>query len=812
MSTELRLNDTQKREILRSFKEVDMHKELKILFSKMYNKNGDVYLTHGRDEMGRDLIISLNDPTGIENIAVVVKMDKLSGSASDKTLFEITTQIRQCFEVPLNVKDRLSPLKTNRVYVCIFGEISNKAESNLNANLKEHEGKIKYFDIHMMLKFFTEYYSNIFLGAASIEALHNKYKELSETLLNKNKFIETSFIEPNLRIFNKSKEHLLAISKNSDSAKIGKTIGENLFGEKETINTMATKLLNSQYKILVEGDAGSGKTIFVIKLTMHIIEETIHSINVQNCNEMKSISIPIVLKATDLTNGKNIEKKILEYCYSEEEILLPSLLLIDGMDEVNNKTKEKIISEAEAYCKRKNISLLFTSRKSTEVKKKLHKYQNYELLPFETSQAINYIKKMLSQNQILLNTLIKGIEVLQHQIPLYPMSLSLLIEIAETQKEIPASISELYKRYIDMTLNQYSNGEQINIIFEPTIKMTFLEDISFNLFYKNNVAIIKRNSFENFIDNYIKNFPLITNKEIFIIELERTSLIKIGEEHVEFLHKSFLDYFIASYFKNRQTELYDSDEFKDIYKLYHSSLWEDVTYFYFGQKARITKKEIDLLLSNTPEDFEPLLKDVSQFMIAKLLQFAWHTDSLDKEHAIKVSISNILEMRKGLSKLIEEDLGMQLPKILGDIQMIHFVDEAYSSRFLVDEVKSIIESIDKNKIAENANLFYFSTLYILENMNLLGEEYTKKFLDSFIEYSDCVNPDISLPLVNIVNLFVNKGKLQATDEQSKNLSIITTKMKKKYRDLTIDYLSFKNKMDEMRINKLSNSTKKRKYK
>lgn len=353
MSTELRLNDTQKREILRSFKEVDMHKELKILFSKMYNKNGDVYLTHGRDEMGRDLIISLNDPTGIENIAVVVKMDKLSGSASDKTLFEITTQIRQCFEVPLNVKDRLSPLKTNRVYVCIFGEISNKAESNLNANLKEHEGKIKYFDIHMMLKFFTEYYSNIFLGAASIEALHNKYKELSETLLNKNKFIETSFIEPNLRIFNKSKEHLLAISKNSDSAKIGKTIGENLFGEKETINTMATKLLNSQYKILVEGDAGSGKTIFVIKLTMHIIEETIHSINVQNCNEMKSISIPIVLKATDLTNGKNIEKKILEYCYSEEEILLPSLLLIDGMDEVNNKTKEKIISEAEAYCKRK---------------------------------------------------------------------------------------------------------------------------------------------------------------------------------------------------------------------------------------------------------------------------------------------------------------------------------------------------------------------------------------------------------------------------------------------------------------------------
>ena len=104
---------------------------------------------------------------------------------------------------------------------------------------------------------------------------------------------------------------------------------------------------------------------------------------------------------------------------------------------------------------------------------------------------------------------------------------------------------------------------------------------------------VGKKEFDEFLDQYIKKFPIITNKEIFLSELERTSLIKFDDYKVEFLHKSFLDYFIASYFNNRHTELYDNGTFNDIYKLYHSSLWEDVTYFYFGQKSRINKKEIE---------------------------------------------------------------------------------------------------------------------------------------------------------------------------------------------------------------------------
>lgn len=796
------LSNLQKKEILLQYRELDMHKELKILFEKMHPLNTSVYITHGKDEMGRDIIISEKKPLGNENTAVVVKMDKLSGSAADKTLFEICTQINQCFEVSKAVKDQLQPLKTDKVVVCIFGEISNKAQDNLNANLKSHEGKIKYLDIEQLLQYFTQYYPSIFLGASGLEALHNKYNELEKSMLKRNKFLKTSYIEPNLRIFRKSKKQLLAISKSSDGEKMSRTLGDNIFGEKETIHSIAKKVLERNHRILIEGEAGSGKSIFVIKLTMHIIEETIKRIHINKGIEENIINIPVVIKATKFVNNGTLKDAIENYYSESSSLLKPNILIIDGMDEVNNILKEKIISEAENYSNINNITLIFTTRKSTEVKNRLTSYEHYELLPFETSQAINYIKKILEKNQILVGTLIKGIEQLKHQIPLYPMALSLLIEIAEKHQEIPASISELYKRFIEMALGQSNDDEHISAIFEPNIKREFLECISYQKFYTENISILDKKEFDEFLDQYIKKFPIITNKEIFLSELERTSLIKFDNYKVEFLHKSFLDYFIASYFSNRHTELYDNGNFNDIYKLYHSSLWEDVTYFYFGQKSRINKSEIDKIINSIPQSHNDLLKDISHFMIGKLIQYAWHTEFEDKKYAISLAINHTLSMRKGLSSFIETEIGMKLPKILGDIQMLHYIDEAFSSRFLLDEIKSIIESMINNEIKVSDDLFYFSTIFLVENSIMLGNDYVKKYLDKFIELSYSMTPDVTLPLINIISLYIKNKKLAASEEQSRNIKDINHKLKRKYEKLTYDYLTFKNKLDQLKISRI----------
>lgn len=803
MSDNLILTNAQKKQILQGFKELDMHKELQILFEKMYPNDTSVYITHGRDEMGRDLIISETKPIGMENTAVVVKMDKLSGSASDRPVQEVIMQVNQCFQVPKSVKDQMLPLVTNKVFVCIFGEVSNKAQDNLDASLQMHKGRIEYLDLEKLSKLFTDYYSNVFIGAVEIEILHNKYNELEEQVLEKNKLLTTSYIEPNLRMYKKSRTHLMAISKSSDQNKVTKVIGDNLFGEKETLQSIACKALSSPHKILIEGEAGSGKTILVLKLTMQIIKETIHHINVKDKKDLTTIEVPIVLKATKLKNVSDIKKLIDNFYIKSSSPLKKNLLIIDAIDEVNNEDKENIISITEKYANDNKISLIFTSRKSTEVKKRLRNYENYELLPFETSQAIDFIKRMAGKNKVLSDVLIKGLSELKHQIPLSPMSLSLLIEIAQTQKEIPASISELYKRYVDMALSQYSDGEKINVLFEPSIKRDFLECLSYEVYYKNDQVIISREKFDNYLDTYIHKFPAISDKNDFVHDLERTSILKVDENKVDFLHKSFLDYFIASYFKNRQTDLLELDEFKNIYSLYHSSLWEDVTYFYFGQKTRINKTEIDKILSSTPEEHSDLLKDLGQFLIGKLMQYAWHSNFDDKKYAIQLGISNVLSLRSNLVKFTEDELGMQLPKILGDIQMLHFIDEAFSSKFLVEEVKSVIDDMQNNRIEMTKDLFYFTTLYVLENASLIGQDFLNKYLDTFLENSGSMPPNISLPLTNIVAIFIKNNKIEATPEMGQNLKKATIKLKKRHEELNLDYLSFKNKINQLRLKRLT---------
>jgi len=806
MSTDhIMLSNSQKKDILKKFREIDMHKELKILFEKMFPYDTSIYITHGRDEMGRDLIISKTTPIGTENTSIVVKMDKLSGSASDKSVNEIIMQINQCFQVPKSVNDQFNSLKTKDVYVLVFGEISNKVKDNLTANLKIHEGKIEYFDIEKILSFFTDYYPNIFLGASGLEALHTKYNELEKKMLKKNKFLKTSYIEPNLRIFKKSKKHLLAISNSSDTKKVGKTLNDNIFGERENIESLSKKIMHAEHRILVEGEAGSGKTIFVLKLTMHIIENAIKELDIKKSRDIEHIDIPIAIKATDLKNGKNLKDIIGEYYNESSTFLKTNLLIIDAIDEVSNDIKDEIIQEAEEYCNSQHISLMFTTRKSTEVKKKLYSYNNYELLPVETSQAINYIKSILGKNKILISSLLKGLEQLKHQIPLYPMSLSLLIEIAEKQHEIPASISELYKRYIEIALSQESDGEKIHVLFEPNIKKDFFESLAYEMYYLKNTTTIKKDEFDIFINEYIEKFPIITDKKAFISDLRRTSLIKIDESIIEFLHKSFLDYFISSYFNNRQTELYDEHKFDEIYQLYHTSLWEDVTYFYFGQRTRITKKEIDKIINNAPEENSNLLNHLSKFMIGKLIQYAWHTKSLDKEYAILSSVTNVLEMKNELSKFVEDEIGMKLPKIVGDIQMLHYIDEAFSSRFLVDEIKNVTKDLIDGKSTFDVNLFYFSTLFMIENATLLGDEFVEKCFNHIIAIADKPNkipPEVSVPLINIISLFINNNKLKTTEENIKSLNVINKKLKKRYKELTIDYLSFKSKLDQHKISQL----------
>jgi len=804
------LSVSQKKDILKNMREIDMHKELVILFEKMYGSKAKVHNTHGSNEFGRDIIICQPDPVKNINTAVVVKMDKLSGQSLDKPILDIIGQVQQCFEVDIKAKDSFSDIAIDKVFIIVMGKISNNAAINLDAKLKMYNGRYTKLDINNMLDHFDQFYPEIFYGASGAHVLNKRYEQIEQALREKRHYNPNCFIEPNLKSFNKSKQEMIVISNSSNDKKVrAETMNNNIFGKKETIDSLANKIMSSQHYILVEGDAGSGKSIFTSKLTQYLIKEGARDIQIKK-NQSNNISVPILIKATELKNGKlsNLNK-ILDTYYEESSINFDiNLIIIDGLDEVDEESKTDIVSAVSQHCKEKYISLILTSRKSTVTRQLVDSFEKFELVPFETSQAINFIKKMASGKQKLLSALLKGFEQLKDQIPLYPMALSLLIEIVEEQEEVPASITELYSQYIEISLGKYSNTDNITVLFEPTIKSDFLQELAYKVFYKEDITSISLEKFNNFLIDYASRHSSIHSTEEFKYDLSRVSILQIKFDSVEFSHKSFLDYFVSSYYKSNALTLYKTNQFDSVYKCYHTTLWEDVTSFYFGIKKSIDKEDITKILNGDPKSSE-LLSAVHRFGIGTLIQYAWNSETAVKSYAIKEGISNIFNFKDLLYKNQTETFGMELPKIISDVSLMHLINESYSSVFLEQEIKNAIAlAIDNIKTGTNDEkdneIFYFGALFVITKAKSLDSIYVQNFIKDFIEIESKLDTNISLPIVALLRTATtkiqdNSKKLETIKD---TLQDVQRRLTKKYKVFSANLFSFKSRKDQMQLNEI----------
>jgi hypothetical protein len=796
---------SQKHEILRNMKELEMHKKLKKLFERLFPTK-QVYIGQGTGEYGKDLVIIEKDPFSGEKItALVVKMGNLNGKADNGIIGTINTQINQAFNVETFFKEIGRGIKANEVIVIIFGNISNNLDKTLNGyltNYPHHSIQVKHIDD--MTPLFETYYPDIFTISSEAEELEKKFNELNKLLIEKNKYISQCYIEPNLKTFEKTKSEILvaqATGELSDS-----TLKDTMFGKRENIQSLLKLLLIRKHFILVEGDAGSGKSIFTIKMIQYSIEESTKSLNSKN---QTTIKCPVLLKASSVKNLTEIEIRLkIEEYYSSNSTIKPNILIIDGIDEVNVAERNLIIKYSENYCNQNGISLLITTRKDQDISNQLKNYNRFELLPFELSQAIEFLKRMAGKNQNLINSLLKNIQELQHQIPMTPMSLVLLIEIAEKYNEIPASISELYDRYINMVIGVDNTDTNVTQLFEPRYKLDFLISISYELFFKNSDSTVSKKDFDYYIENYVSKHTHITSKEDFLSDLKRITILQINCSSVSFSHKSFLDYLIAKYFEKNTEFLISENIFNDIYALYYTALWEDVTNFYFGLKNSITEKQIELLISKNPyKESDNLMYNLELYSMGRLLQYAWNTEKQVKKYGIHLAIKNILELRECIHDFNKKTFGVALPKIIADATLMQYTDTNYSSVFLKNEIVDILEDTRKLLVNSNneinlTNQIYFLSSYFLINNKTIDKHEIENFIELLISSKNNIDADIYFPLTFLYKLFTENNKIKISEDNKILLNEIFKTFRRKYSGIFNDTLLFKNRIAARKFNNI----------
>lgn len=795
-----------KHTLLREMPELQMHKKLKILFERIY-PNRQVYIGQGSGEFGKDLVIIENDPvSGRKVTALVVKMGDLKGNADNRMLSTINTQITQAFTVPTYFKEISDSVVANDVIVVIFGIVSQNANASLKGLLSNSQKPVQTKNIEEMTKLFEKYYDDVFIPNGHIEVLHKKYEALNAVLLEKNKFLAQCYIDPNLKSFENTKKNIV-IAQNKDTLS-SETIKETIYGKKDTIASIYEKTSNHKHSILIQGEAGCGKSIFSIKFIQHAIQ---HIVRTSDGDLDSKIPAPILLKATKLKQlTKETLQQVINNYYSDVETnIVPNILLIDGIDEVSEVDRSNIIALSEEYCLGNRISLMVTSRKNQDIIKELPHFSYYEILPLELSQAIEFIKRMAGKNQTLIKGLLKNIEELQHQIPMSAMSLALLVEIAEKHNEIPASITELYDRYINMVVGVDNRDMEINQLFEPRYKIDFLMTISYELFYKNDDSIVTKEDFYSYLDDYTKRHSHISSKDDFLRDLKRVSILTINDDSVTFSHKSFLDYFIAKYFARNTEELFRSGEFDRLYSLYYTALWEDVTQFYFGFKNAINHDQIDMLIAHNPfADDNPLMHHIYLYSIGRLLQYAWNTDTSVKKYGIGKAISNMYALRNAADAYNKQNFGFNLPRVFADATLMHYTDFYFSSHFLQKEIIELMDDnfalldISNGKV-DISNEIYFFGLYILTNSKKIESSQIEKFISHMHAQEEKIDPITFYPIMSLFQIFVKSTGILISEDKKSDLEKISKTFRRKYKEIFEENYLFKNRIEARRFKNLT---------
>ncbi len=526
--------------ILMSFKEVDLHPLLKSLLSEM-DPDSLVEITHGHDEYGKDLVMVKDDPFGRTVTAIVVKTGDIRAKTLGK-IDQVKSQVDQATTHPARLRAIAGPLPVSAVWVVLAGELSNQAHTRLR---EVSAPDLRVYDLNWLVESFTEYYPQVFFEGRVMDILQDKIQDLE----TKHMFCERGwtlsecFVNPLVAAvgvpmsFDEATSALISISR-----------------KRKLPFSRLGSLLWSKKRIILVGDPGTGKSVALAKLAVDMLRAASERL-VSGETRGRTLEIPLLVRAMELLDPDDCEGLVRELIPQAEvrDRFRLSVLMIDGLDEAPAERREEILQRASDFATQLHCSLIITARKIDLIKSIPSGFSKYELLPFEFSQALALFERVVTDSQVL-EALKSGLDRIKLQMPLTPLSLLLLVQLAEDHREIPASLTELYDRFCDMILGRYDKDRGIEVLFDYLVKKRFLAVLAYKEFFEKDRLAIPSDDLDRFLEEYADIYGWDPEGlRHFTSEMERASILSV-KQTVTFRHRSFLDYFVAQYIhENRET-------------------------------------------------------------------------------------------------------------------------------------------------------------------------------------------------------------------------------------------------------------------
>lgn len=350
---------------------------------------------------------------------------------------------------------------------------------------------------------------------------------------------------------------------------------------------------NEENGYLILGDYGCGKTSFLLNLAYNLSKDYLQG---------NSEYIPLVIPLKNYAKSINFDNLFLDLFVNKCHMTNVSIdafkmllrfkkfvILFDGFDEVakrvNYDVKFEIFNEICKYCLGKT-KIIITCRPNYFQEKREYKelienahlqfepdacnnvsFEETYIAELNENQIQNYIETFeeeLRKNNLTslnLNYLIHNTHDLM-DLSKRPFLLNIIVqtlpqlaeEIKKDDKEkIKINAASLYKRYTDIWLDR-ENSKGKTLIRKKD-KLHFCIHLAYMLF-NNDVLYLHYSEFPKEIKEYFGNLDKMDEIDYFSHDIQSCSFMNSdGEGYFKFIHKSFMEYFVACYIADGLREL-----------------------------------------------------------------------------------------------------------------------------------------------------------------------------------------------------------------------------------------------------------------
>jgi hypothetical protein len=712
------LSDSRKLELIQSVNNENfLRKEVLIPLFRNMGKFVQVLDNHGPNEKGTDIVL-VEDANfgGYRYTSVILKavpINNSTTSAKDReTAANVISQIQLAISSGYHCNIQGRKVQFQSILVVTNQTISNTArESLLDGRLfmlndirtLQGDNLLELIDKHLP----NFYYYQSGSHARVAEALQAKCTQLSD-MQNLPQFsveeraLIDVFVKPQL-------QHLE--SRRVEGSKKNKMI-----------NKTPDEIYTKSDRVLIIGDAGSGKSI--------ILREAVLTLLAENTRDQKP-NLPIMVKAHEL--AKSTQSSFVDainevtrrfYNLADFDFNLASQdanisLLIDGLDEiVDLAQRETLKSKITDFGNiNKEIKIILTSRRTQDLNDlgKMTDYDRWEILPFNFGQVREFLSKWFSNREESSNRLLAALE--DHQLlaklPNTPLVLTLLAILFDSDdyREIPANLAELYTMFLDLLLGKWNLDRRVETMYTANIREYLAMLIAVDM-HHNEVISISRDRFISIIRTAEIQRGIPLDVDVLLNDFtEQTALLVFNDkDDLEFRHLSFQEFLVAlSIYKHSE-----KDEVDFLVQRFEESWWVKVLYFYCGLKQDTP----DILTSIVSKlsGLETPQRVTGVFELGYLIQAAYLTPITIRINSVEAALRTFYECLISIQEVSINET--KLPEGIVYFAFVSWLSMQYASRMLHPFYKELFDELkSESKITNESSFVLLALAFFMAQNN-----------------------------------------------------------------------------------------------